>query len=176
MQYNSGSELQKWMAYCNYGQYTNFVVQQAQFLMQSFPSFKPVAEQLQIPGEQFAANLLVFKGTISAPTPTGNEPFKIKMALPTNFPFRPPKCYIDQNLHTEVVRSKNYIGQQNEITIPYLAGWNISNQPNLKDLVKFLESIIKSDPPILTSSQRNSMFVPNETGGPNPQDVVQQPN
>jgi hypothetical protein len=37
-------ELQKWMAYCNYGQYTNFVIQQTTALMNAFPNFVPVAE------------------------------------------------------------------------------------------------------------------------------------
>lgn len=57
MQYMHPSQLQaelnKWLGYVNYGQYTNFVVQQAMALMQSHPSFKPLVESIQLPGEQF---------------------------------------------------------------------------------------------------------------------------
>jgi hypothetical protein len=122
--------------------------------------------------------MLVLKGSVEAKTPSGAmENFKIKLVLVNNFPFRAPKVYIDQSLHAEVVRSKNYIGAQNEVTIAYLTGWNISQQPNLKDLVSFIVSVIKSDPPCLSEQQRNSMYVQNEgNAGFNPQDNIQRPN
>lgn len=146
--------------------------------MNAYPNFLPVAEQLQLPGDQFPSNMLVLKGAVQAKTPSGTvENFKIKIVLVNNFPFRAPKVYIDQTLHTEVVRSKSYIGAQNEVTIAYLTGWNISQQPNLKDLVSFIVSVIKSDPPCLSENQRNSMYVQNEGSASfNPQDNPQKPN
>jgi hypothetical protein len=69
----------------------------------------------------------VFKGSVSCKLATGaTNSFKLKIVLQMNFPFKPPRVYIDENMHTEVVRSKNYIGTANEITIAYLTGWNIS--------------------------------------------------
>jgi hypothetical protein len=55
------------------------------------------------------------------------------------------------SLHVEIVKSKNYLGNQNEITIAYLTGWNMSNSPNLKDMVSFIHAVIKSDPPVMSA-------------------------
>jgi len=78
--------------------------------------------------------------------------------LAPNYPFRPPKVYIDQQLPQAVVKAKQYIGQHNEVTIPYLSGWNMSNQPNLKDLMAYLDSVIKSDPPVLSALEQKQSY------------------
>ena len=85
--------------------------------------------------------MLMFKGSVKANDKPGMT-FAIKVILVTNFPFRPPKAYIDQQLDGNIIRAKNYLGNQNEITLPYLTGWNMSNQPNLKDMMTFIKSVI----------------------------------
>ena len=69
-----------------------------------------------------------------------------------------------------VIKAKNYLKEFNEVQIAYLTGWNMSNQPNLKDLMNFITSVMQSDPPVLSAHERNSMFK-SDAGMPiNPQD------
>jgi hypothetical protein len=117
------AELNKWLAYVNYGQYTNFVVHQATQLLVAFPNFKPCVESMQYPGEQGPSNLLMFKGQVKA----GSDMFAIKIILINGFPYRAPKAYVDQQLNSAIIKAKTYLGAQNEITLPYLTGWNMSN-------------------------------------------------
>ena len=130
---------------------------------------------MQFPGEPQANNLLMFKGHISV-NKTANCPaqnFAIKVILINGFPFRAPKVYIDQQLNANILRTKNYLGQHNEITIAYLTGWNMSQQPDLKNMMTFIQSVIQSDPPVLTNIERNSMFVSGQAQ--QPQASFQQP-
>ena len=56
------------------------------------------------------------------------------------------------------IKSKSYLGAQNEVKIPYLTQWNMSNRPNLKDLFTFLSSVISSDPPILEAIDASAIY------------------
>ena len=91
------------------------------------------------------------------------------------------------------------MGANNEVTIPYLQSWNMT-QNNLKDLLSFLSSVMKADPPKLTAmhagmaysqananfdmsklsvndSQANSnIFDPSKAFGGGPNTMPQQPN
>ena len=149
------------MAYVNYGQYAQFVMQQSVAFLQSFSEFKPCVEQMQLPGDPYPANMLMFKGNIKIKKQSINNPnsaFAIKIILVTNFPFRAPKVYVDQQLDSNIIKAKNYLGNQNEITIAYLSGWNMSNQPNLKDMMTFIDSVFQSDPPVLNEVEKNNLF------------------
>lgn len=85
-------ELNKWFQYVQYGQYQNFVYQQAiEFLTGEFKYFAPTVESMQFPGDMAPANLLMFKGAIQ----TSGGQFKLKIILVNGYPFRPPKVYID---------------------------------------------------------------------------------
>lgn len=95
--------------------------------------------------------MIIFKGNLKA----GNTPdlnFKVKIILIQAFPFQAPKVYIDQQLDQRIVKQKQYLGNNNEIIIPYLQTWNMSNN-NLKDLMKFLNSVVQADPPKLSDVQ-----------------------
>jgi len=49
-----------------------------------------------------------------------NYNFPIKIVLPQGFPFHPPKVFLNMSLSVQMAKSKNYIGSQNLITIPYI--------------------------------------------------------
>jgi ubiquitin-protein ligase len=114
-------------------------------------------------------NLLILKGPLTC---QAGMSFKMKVILPQNFPYRAPKAYIDETLEMEVIKSKTYIGQFNEISINYIKGWNMSNQPNLKDMMQFIQSILMSDPPVLSAQQRSSVVHASGANKDfNPQDI-----
>jgi len=56
------------------------------------------------------------------------------------YPLYAPKVYIDQQLPVQAIQGKKYIGNYNEILIPYLLGWNTNC--NLLELISFLQSVI----------------------------------
>lgn len=71
------------------------------------------------------------------------------MVLIPSFPYHAPRVYIDQQLDKRIIDQKQYLQGNNEVTIPYLQSWNQMGS-NLKDLMSFMASVIKSDPPILS--------------------------
>ena len=101
--------------------------------------FKPCVESMQLPGEPQASNLLILKGPIVIKQ--NSETFPIKIILVNGFPFRPPKVYVDKSLSQSVVQSKQYLGQFNEVTIPYLRQWNPGNNSSIRDLVQYIDSV-----------------------------------
>lgn len=123
-------------------------MQHASDLMIAHPVFKPCVESMAIPGQPGGpTNMLMFKGSIVIAAQPGLS-FRIKVVLVNGYPYRPPKVYLDQQLSQAIAAAKQWIGQFNEITIPYLQGWNMNQNSNLRDLLQFLNSVIQSDPPI----------------------------
>ena len=51
------------MAYVNFGQFADLVMQHATELMMTSPAFKPVVESIALPGMS-QQNLLMFKGPV----------------------------------------------------------------------------------------------------------------
>lgn len=58
--------------------------------------------------------------------------YPVKYILPSNYPFAAPKIYFDFQLPMDVVKSLNYVGDQNMIILPYTQQWN----PSLSNLTE----------------------------------------
>ena len=113
-------------------------------MMQVWPGFKPCVEQMQLPGMP-NQNTLIFKGAIQIKQI--GQPFKVKICLaPNYYPIRAPKVYIDQNLAVSIAKAKSWIGDYNEITIPYLNQWN--QNCTITEMMQFLDSLMQAEPPI----------------------------
>jgi hypothetical protein len=80
---------------------------------------------LEFPGE-LRQNYLVLKGAIVAIVNGQTNQFPIKMIIPQGFPYNPPRVYLDMSLPLSLVQSKDYLGNQNAIKIPYLTNWTNS--------------------------------------------------
>ena len=89
-------EVSKWLGYVQqtYGNYIQYVKQQAVDVLCTFPSFVLVVESMQFPGDPGPVNMLVFKGHFNSQ----GQKFAVKAILPSMFPASKPKVYIDQLL------------------------------------------------------------------------------
>ena len=156
MQYASGqhlmqqkqAEINKWMGYVNYGQGTQIVYQQLTNFLVGFPHFQVVVESMALPPQiPTPVNMFILKGEVQT-SPIPSDKFKIKMILIPSFPYHAPRVYIDQQLDRRIIDQKQYLHGNNEVVIPYLQQWNYMSS-NLKDLMSFLASVLKADPPKL---------------------------
>lgn len=50
--------------------------------------------------------------------------YPVKYILPVQYPLYPPKIYFDFQLPLDVVKSVDYIGDNNMLSIPYIKAWN----------------------------------------------------
>lgn len=96
-------------------------------------------------------NMFILKGPIQM-SAQPNDSLQTKLVLIPSFPYHAPRVYIDQQLDKRVIDQKQYLHGNNEIMIPYLQSWNQMGS-NLKDLMSFLASVIKADPPKLTQTE-----------------------
>ena len=162
------------MGYVQYGQGTQFVYQQLTNFLVAYPQFQVVVESMALPPNvPMPANMFIVKGELQT-SPNPADMFKIKMVIVPAFPYQPPKVFVDQQLDKRIIDQKQYLQGNNEIIIPYLQSWN-AMQSNLKDLMNFMASVMRSDPPKLSGAQTASpAFEPPAKSAPmQPQDNTQ---